>query len=170
MISERFSINTRKDKAEYAYNKSDYFGLIFICGSLFIIVDRLFDVQWMGYGFTDLLVDLIVMIIPGYILYRNVDRSFNSTIIQISENHVSIFESPIPTKLKRKFKISELKEVYLEEKKGYTDEGEYNRYNLVFRLMDNSQIIAYKNLSNLNEAKQIKSILDRDFLRHLFSS
>jgi len=117
MILERFSINSRKDKTEYAYNKSDYFGLIFICCSLFIIVDNLLDVKWMSYGFTDLLVDLIVIIIPGYILYHNIDRSFNSTIIQISENHVSIFESPIPTKLKREFKISELKEVYLEEKK-----------------------------------------------------
>lgn len=166
MISERFSVERKADKIEYAYDRYDHFSFVLIGISLYFIVDFIlnFRLDKIKMDSIDDFLGIIFFIIPVFFLYSTIDTSFNSTVVTLTPDFLFISESPIPIQFTKRIKRSDIANI-ITKTETFNEEGTWKHHYIYLRLRDNREISLFKLIAELREAKSIESIMNEDLLK-----
>lgn len=169
MSSKRFSVERKQDRVIYTYDRYDHFSFILIGFSAYFIVDFLINFKPEKYALDSINMDsvfgIISLLVPAYLFYSIINSGFNSTILEINYDSVIISESPIPISFTKKILRKDIVKIFTSSE-SFENDGRWEQHTIFFQLADNTELPAFKYITDLSECKTMEAMIRRD----LFSS
>ena len=121
MNLKRLSVNRTKDKTEYTYDRYSHSSFLFIGLVLFFLVNFFLDFRSdeLKFDWSDIFLAIFSLLLSFYFLYSTIDTSFNATVVSISKDYISVNESPIPTRIPVRIKLSEVRKIFIKSLMNY---------------------------------------------------
>ncbi len=160
IVPDQLTIQRKRNKVLYSYDRFQFFSLLGIFISLFFLITILFDlVQFEIYE--NPIWFIPGLLIPGYILYTSIHYSFNSTNILIDSWFVIVYPSPIPTRWRKKIRTKSIRNVFTKSilVPSSDSSSEHYTYSVCFVLDDGKEIVILDKVYDSVHAKAIEKLL-----------
>lgn len=161
MNLKRLSVNRTKDKTEYTYDRYSHSSFLFIGLVLFFLVNFFLDFRSdeLKFDWSDIFLAIFSLLLSFYFLYSTIDTSFNATVVSISKDYISVNESPIPTRIPVRIKLSEVRKIFIKSLMKENDGMNYENHQIVIQLVNNKEYPLFRFIDNLKDAKELEDLL-----------